>query len=79
MYRVARFGMGHFRSSSPPGSPGRVECGGVLLEEGGELLDGGRRVGGPLCHAGHQVVLLLAEEGPPLHGEDDLGVLKVGS
>ena len=78
MYRVARFGMGHFRSPGPPGSPGRVECGGVLLEEGGELLDGRRRVGGPLGHAGHQVVLLLAEEGPPLHGEDDLGVLKVG-
>ena len=66
--------MGHFRSPSLPGSPGRVECGGVLLEEGGELLDGRRRVGGPLCHAGHQVVLLPAEEGPPLHGEDDLGV-----
>ena len=79
MYRVAKFVIGHPPYSCLPGSPGRVECGGVLLEEGGELLDGGRRVGRPLCHAGHQVVLLLAEEGPPLHGEDDLGVLKVGS
>ena len=66
------------KNNRSPGSPGRVEGGRVLGEQRREVLGRGRRVGRRLGRARHQLVLLPAEQGPPLHRQDHLGVLREG-